>query len=444
MNVKKCVRALLCLYLTLIIAMDAAKAQTLKVGDTLPPELWSMPLNVINHPEGKETLTLSEYKDKLIILDFWATWCAPCIAMLPKQDSLQQVFKDKIQIIPVTYQTEAEVSTFMEKFNRRMKYKNALPKVVGDEAGLHKAFPHTYLPHYVWIDGSGTVKAITGHEEINAVTITAFLKSEQVSLTLKEDPLRIPFDSSKPFLIDGNGSNGQTLLYHSILTRYTEGLNGGLSVNVDSLGNGSLLFTNSTLFWLYKMSYGGDSLWIQENRAEINLKDPQRFNYDPSYGTIRSWNRKYAFCYQLLRQETTRAQLFKTMTEELDRLFPDIEASLQPREKLCLVLSRIPGAEVPYSKIEKQKAQIEPDGYTLENAPLRTFVLDMNMMVLQKSPLPFIDETGITGNLDMRLYAILTDFDTLAKELERYGFRLTQENRKINVLVINDKPVIVP
>ncbi len=82
MNVKIYVRALLCLCLSLSFAPAPAQSPgTLQVGDTLPPELWDLPLEVIQHPEGT---TLSAYKDKLIILDFWATWCAPCVKSLNK------------------------------------------------------------------------------------------------------------------------------------------------------------------------------------------------------------------------------------------------------------------------------------------------------------------------------------------------------------------------
>jgi thiol-disulfide isomerase/thioredoxin len=439
MNVKKCVRALLCLYLTLIIAMDAVKAQALKVGDTLPPELWSMPLQVINHPEGKETLTLSEYKDKLIILDFWATWCSPCIAMLPKQDSLQKKFKDQLQILPVTYQTGEEVSTFMEKFNRRMKYKNALPKVVADE-GLHKAFPHRYLPHYVWIDAGGTVKAITGYQDINAEKITTFLKSEQITLTTKEDPTRIPFDRRQPYLVNGNGSNGQTLLYHSLLTGHTEGLGSRFSMQVDSLGFGNLLFLNSTLYWLYKMAYGADSLWFGDNRVEINLSNRETFHYNQSFGAFGDWNKKNAVCYQLLLSKTTRNNLFKTLSEDLERNFPEIRAAIEQREKMCWVLSRIPGGNVPYSRSQNRESKIEPDGYSLKNAPIKSFVAHMNRVTLQLSPLPLLDETGITSALDMRLKSNLNNMEELAAELEQYGFRLTEECRTISVLVISDNP----
>src|SRR5690606_33195356 len=55
---------------------EAAEGQTeikpLQIGDTIPEALWSLPLQVINHPEGKDTITLNDYRDKkLIILDFW-------------------------------------------------------------------------------------------------------------------------------------------------------------------------------------------------------------------------------------------------------------------------------------------------------------------------------------------------------------------------------------
>ncbi|WP_257667471.1 hypothetical protein [Parapedobacter tibetensis] len=53
------------------IHIDSIKP--LQIGDTIPEALLNLPLQVVNHPEGKETITLADYKGKLIILDFWAT-----------------------------------------------------------------------------------------------------------------------------------------------------------------------------------------------------------------------------------------------------------------------------------------------------------------------------------------------------------------------------------
>lgn len=62
------------------MTVDVSNLEVLDIGDTIPKELWSLPLRVVNHPKGRDKISLAEYSDKkLIVLDFWSTYCAPCI-----------------------------------------------------------------------------------------------------------------------------------------------------------------------------------------------------------------------------------------------------------------------------------------------------------------------------------------------------------------------------
>lgn len=144
-------------------------AEGLQVGERLPDLKIG---NVYNY--SQDTLHISDFSGKLLILDFWATWCAPCISMLPKTDDLQKLFEKKIQLLPVTYQSAKEVIPFLERLYENSNKEITLPFVIGQKK-LHKLFPHQLLPHYVWIDPDGIVLGITGYEEINEQKITQVL-----------------------------------------------------------------------------------------------------------------------------------------------------------------------------------------------------------------------------------------------------------------------------
>jgi thiol-disulfide isomerase/thioredoxin len=46
---------------------------------------------------------LGDYKGKVVLLNFWATWCAPCVKEMPSLDKLQaEMGKDKFVVIPLS------------------------------------------------------------------------------------------------------------------------------------------------------------------------------------------------------------------------------------------------------------------------------------------------------------------------------------------------------
>src|SRR5687767_14611057 len=62
---------------------------------TLAPEPKPLPELAFTDADDKP-LTLADYKGKTVLVNFWATWCAPCVKEMPSLDRLQgEIGKDK-------------------------------------------------------------------------------------------------------------------------------------------------------------------------------------------------------------------------------------------------------------------------------------------------------------------------------------------------------------
>jgi thiol-disulfide isomerase/thioredoxin len=102
-----------------------------------------------------QTVRLSDYHGKVVLVNFWATWCPPCRAEMPDLVRLQREYgKDGLQIIGVTYPPEQRAR--VRRFTRRLKVN--YPIVLGTRETKSGFSPDETLPLTVIIDREGTIR----------------------------------------------------------------------------------------------------------------------------------------------------------------------------------------------------------------------------------------------------------------------------------------------
>ena len=98
-----------------------------KPGDATDA-FWSLSFDT---PDGKN-LSMSSFRGKLLLVNFWATWCPPCVEELPLLDYFYQENKDKnLQIVGLAVDQPSAVRTWLE--TRPLNYPVGMAGLSGTE-----------------------------------------------------------------------------------------------------------------------------------------------------------------------------------------------------------------------------------------------------------------------------------------------------------------------
>lgn len=104
---------------------------------------------------GGDQESLSQYRGNVLLLDFWATWCVPCIASLPDIERLSETLEDlDFQVITISVDETVEL---VEEFRESRVDLPYINWYVGPESRLYNDWSIQGLPTYIVVDRDGTV-----------------------------------------------------------------------------------------------------------------------------------------------------------------------------------------------------------------------------------------------------------------------------------------------
>lgn len=128
-------------------------------------------VNLINN--RGEVVTLADFKGKVVFINFWATWCPPCIAEMPSIQILHDKFKDDSDVVILTVEIESK----KEKAKQFMKRKKLTLPVYYPNSNLPIVLFDGTLPTTVILDKEGNIAHKTlGMADYSGNDIVDFLK----------------------------------------------------------------------------------------------------------------------------------------------------------------------------------------------------------------------------------------------------------------------------
>ena len=168
------------LVLVVVVALVCASVYLVSSNSSRPPSEWVNSVAVgdpapdfqLEDTKGNK-VSLSELRGKIVLVNFWATWCPPCIEEMPSMERLNEVFAGD-DFVMLAINTEESGRNIVPAFLEKTPYSFSIlyddKGVVQKRYGVFK-FPESFI---IRKDGTVADKIIGPLDWSNLKTITYF------------------------------------------------------------------------------------------------------------------------------------------------------------------------------------------------------------------------------------------------------------------------------
>jgi thiol-disulfide isomerase/thioredoxin len=118
--------------------------ENMDVDDAIAP-------NIIFRSLEGDSYNLYDFKGKVVLLNFWATWCAPCIAEFPELLNLAKNEQNNVILIAVSVDEKIEnIKPFLKRYNLNTKLDNVIiahdaGKIISHDMFQTSTYPETFI-----------------------------------------------------------------------------------------------------------------------------------------------------------------------------------------------------------------------------------------------------------------------------------------------------------
>lgn len=374
----------------------------------------------INHKLPLDILQrLPLVKGKGTIIDFGASYCAPCIKGLVKMQGLYEVFSDNMQFAFVTKEDSVRFGRFL---NHRPEIDPTKVRIMTGDTVLNNIFDHITEPHIVWIDKDSVLRAYTDSRYLDSKYIQNFLEGNTSDWRIKWD---FHFDYHSPFInVDKNDYNGimpldQTNFY---VSNYLPGVLPRMGIQRDSTALKTRFYAvNIPIVKLYTYLWERD--W-DRNILPAQVIAPLELKRKLLENQVNNLENNLLHVEWQGDGLLSNKQLKVAIRRYLDA-YLSWKVELKKINRTCWVLKRIKDGQ------SKEIVAIDQQ----QGVPLVKLIYDINHALTT----PFlVDESGLDGksNWITSLPLDISNLNELNDLLKDLGLQIEEEEGNVEYLII--------
>ncbi len=373
-----------------VVAMPTLAASP-GAGDQAPPIAAE---TVLAGPAASQ-ISWEALRGQAVVIEFWATWCAPCVAAIPHLNELVEEFDGQpVRFLSISDEEREHVLGFVE----RRPIAGWL--LLDGDRSIFDAYGVTSIPHAVLVDGTGTIRGLTYPQEITSAVVRDLIGGRPVKVAALSR-----FDEQLAVRLDAGGKPAP--LFEALI-RPSRGED-----RMMRAGSGTFISLSAELPSALATAYE-----VAESRLVIEAALPSQ---------------KYDFVFSTARRDDLLHGLMRQAIEASFRL----TGSREQRQLSTYVLGATPEAASRLQDVgpSDQGASYSTRGSSLQGVSMT--MDDLTQALEAALGRPIVNETRLQGHYDIALTWKASDGESLRSALrEQLGLSLEAGKRMLEVVVI--------